>query len=224
MKNKASIFIATLAIIVIGGGFASFAFADSPLGSVSFGNFDTYHYNGFATTFDTSAFAGTVTAITVSGNMGNYGGYGFTACWDLNLYADAGHTQQLFSKRYCYGPGGYGQTDTLASAGFTPFTMPTTLYATIGGAFNYDQTISSNVIELDGTAPVAPRFSVGSSTLPAGIFKVPSSTGNYLLASVSNIFDDNGVLTLIILSGGVYVGFYVMQQLIALIPHHKEKD
>lgn len=50
------------------------------------------------------------------------------------------------------------------------------------------------------------------------MFTVPTSTAGLLTANISSLLSDTGTLSLIALSAGIPLAFYVIKKLIALIP------
>jgi len=50
------------------------------------------------------------------------------------------------------------------------------------------------------------------------MFQVATSTANSLLANVSSLLADPGLLLVVVLAAGIPLGFYVLHQLIGLIP------
>ncbi len=71
-----------------------------------------------------------------------------------------------------------------------------------------------------GAAIVGMALTVAAhaQTVPAGSLTVPSSTVSDLLASVSNIFTDPGILGLVIIAAAVPLVFYFAKQVIGLLP------
>ncbi len=71
-----------------------------------------------------------------------------------------------------------------------------------------------------GTIAVAAAH---AQTIPAGTLTVPSSTVTDLLASVSNIFTDPGILGLVIIAAAVPLVFYFAKQVIGLLPKSRAR-
>jgi hypothetical protein len=57
-----------------------------------------------------------------------------------------------------------------------------------------------------------------AQTIPAGALSVPTSTVTNLLASVSNVFTDPGVLGLVVIAMALPLVFYFARQAISLLP------
>lgn len=57
-----------------------------------------------------------------------------------------------------------------------------------------------------------------AQTIPAGALTVPSSTVTSLLASVSNVFTDPGILGLVVIAAAIPLVFYFARQVIGLLP------
>ncbi|HVN26054.1 MAG TPA: hypothetical protein VMT99_00155 [Candidatus Paceibacterota bacterium] len=62
-----------------------------------------------------------------------------------------------------------------------------------------------------------------AQTIPAGALTVPSSTVTSLLASVSNIFTDPGILGLVVIAAAIPLVFYFARQVIGLLPKSKAR-
>ena len=62
-----------------------------------------------------------------------------------------------------------------------------------------------------------------AQTIPAGTLTVPSSTVTDLLASVSNIFTDPGILGLVVIAAAVPLVFYFARQVIGLLPKSRAR-
>lgn len=62
-----------------------------------------------------------------------------------------------------------------------------------------------------------------AQSIPAGALTVPSSTVTDLLASVSNIFTDPGILGLVIIAAAVPLVFYFAKQVIGLLPKSRAR-
>ena len=71
-----------------------------------------------------------------------------------------------------------------------------------------------------GAAIVGMALTVAAhaQTVPSGALTVPSSTVSDLLASVSNIITDPGILGLIIIAASIPLVFYFVKQVIGLLP------
>ena len=71
-----------------------------------------------------------------------------------------------------------------------------------------------------GAAIVGMTMTVAAhaQTIPAGALSVPTSTVTNLLASVSNVFTDPGVLGLVVIAMALPLVFYFARQAIALLP------
>jgi hypothetical protein len=57
-----------------------------------------------------------------------------------------------------------------------------------------------------------------AQTIPAGALAVPTSTVTDLLASVSNVFTDPGILGLVIIAASLPIVFWFARQVIGLLP------
>jgi len=57
-----------------------------------------------------------------------------------------------------------------------------------------------------------------AQAIPAGALSVPTSTVQNLLASVSNVFTDPGVLGLVIIAAALPIVFWFARQVIGLLP------
>ena len=66
-------------------------------------------------------------------------------------------------------------------------------------------------------------FSANAQTIPAGTLTVPSSTVTSLLASVSNIFTDPGILGLVVIAAAIPLVFYFARQVIGLLPKSRAR-
>ena len=62
-----------------------------------------------------------------------------------------------------------------------------------------------------------------AQTVPAGALTVPSSTVTDLLASVSNIFTDPGILGIVVLAAAISLVFYFAKQVIGLLPKSRAR-
>ena len=62
-----------------------------------------------------------------------------------------------------------------------------------------------------------------AQSIPAGALTVPSSTVTDLLASVSNIFTDPGILGLVVIAAAIPLVFYFARQVIGLLPKSKAR-
>ena len=62
-----------------------------------------------------------------------------------------------------------------------------------------------------------------AQTIPAGTLTVPSSTVTSLLASVSNIFTDPGILGLVVVAAAIPLVFYFARQVIGLLPKSRAR-
>lgn len=62
-----------------------------------------------------------------------------------------------------------------------------------------------------------------AQTIPAGSLTVPSSTVTDLLASVSNIFTDQGILGLVVVAAAIPLVFYFAKQVIGLLPKSRAR-
>ena len=62
-----------------------------------------------------------------------------------------------------------------------------------------------------------------AQTIPAGSLTVPSSTVTNLLASVSNIFTDQGILGLVVVAAAIPLVFYFAKQVIGLLPKSRAR-
>jgi hypothetical protein len=62
-----------------------------------------------------------------------------------------------------------------------------------------------------------------AQTIPAGSLTVPSSTVTSLLASVSNIFTDPGILGLVVIAAAIPLVFYFAKQVIGLLPKSRAR-
>jgi hypothetical protein len=62
-----------------------------------------------------------------------------------------------------------------------------------------------------------------AQTIPAGALSVPSSTVTDLLASVSNIFTDPGILGLVVIAAAIPLVFYFAKQAIGLLPKSRAR-
>jgi hypothetical protein len=66
-------------------------------------------------------------------------------------------------------------------------------------------------------AVIAPAL-VGAQAVPVASLVVPSSTAPALLTSFSNILTDPGVLAIVILAAAIPLFFYIVHQLMGLLP------
>lgn len=57
-----------------------------------------------------------------------------------------------------------------------------------------------------------------AQSIPAGALAVPTSTVQDLLASVSNVFTDPGILGLVIIAAALPIVFWFARQVIGLLP------
>ena len=64
-------------------------------------------------------------------------------------------------------------------------------------------------------------LSAFAQAVPVGTLTIPSSTAAASLASVGNIFSDAGVAAWVILGAAIPLFFYVVKQLISLLPHSR---
>lgn len=62
-----------------------------------------------------------------------------------------------------------------------------------------------------------------AQTVQPGALTVPSSTVTNLLASVSNIFTDQGVLGLVVVAAAIPLVFYFAKQVIGLLPKSRAR-
>ncbi len=71
-----------------------------------------------------------------------------------------------------------------------------------------------------GAAIVGMALTVAAhaQTIPAGALAVPTSTVTDLLASVSNVFTDPGILGLVIIAASLPIVFWFARQVIGLLP------
>jgi len=63
-----------------------------------------------------------------------------------------------------------------------------------------------------------------ADTINAGDLTVPTSTVHDLLASVSNIFTDPGILALLVVAVAIPLAFYVAHQVIGLISRRTRRS
>jgi len=66
-----------------------------------------------------------------------------------------------------------------------------------------------------------PFLAAFAQAVPQGTLTIASSSASNALASVGNIFSDAGVAAWVILAAAVPLFFYVVKQLIALLPHSR---
>jgi hypothetical protein len=57
-----------------------------------------------------------------------------------------------------------------------------------------------------------------AQSIPAGSLTVPTSTVSNLLASVSNVFTDPGILGMVIIAAALPIVFWFARQVIGLLP------
>jgi hypothetical protein len=57
-----------------------------------------------------------------------------------------------------------------------------------------------------------------AQSIPAGALTVPTSTVSNLLASVSNVFTDPGILGIVIIAASLPIVFWFARQVIGLLP------
>ena len=57
-----------------------------------------------------------------------------------------------------------------------------------------------------------------AQSIPAGALAVPTSTVQDLLASVSNVFTDPGILGMVIIAAALPIVFWFARQVIGLLP------
>ncbi len=55
------------------------------------------------------------------------------------------------------------------------------------------------------------------------MFEIPTSTASEVLANVSSLFSDPGLLTIVALAAAVPLTFYVIRSVIGLFPKHRAK-
>jgi hypothetical protein len=65
--------------------------------------------------------------------------------------------------------------------------------------------------------------SANAQTIPAGALSVPTSTITDLLASVSNVFTDPGILGLVVIAAAIPLVFYFARQAIGLLPKSRAR-
>jgi hypothetical protein len=71
---------------------------------------------------------------------------------------------------------------------------------------------------------LAVPFLSHAQVISAGALTIPSSTANDFLASVSNIFSDNGVLAIVVIAAAIPLFFYAVRQLIGLLPKGRARS
>ena len=76
-----------------------------------------------------------------------------------------------------------------------------------------------------GAAIVGMALTVAAhaQTIQPGALTVPSSTVTDLLASVSNIFTDPGILGLVVIAAAIPLVFYFAKQAIGLLPKSRAR-
>lgn len=62
-----------------------------------------------------------------------------------------------------------------------------------------------------------------AQTIPAGSLSFPTSTVGDLLASVSNVFTDPGILGLVVIAAAIPLVFYFARQAIGLLPKSRAR-
>jgi len=53
------------------------------------------------------------------------------------------------------------------------------------------------------------------------MFTVPTSTASEVMANVSSIFADPGLLTIVAIAAGIPLAFWLLRAIIGLFPKHK---
>jgi len=72
-------------------------------------------------------------------------------------------------------------------------------------------------------AAVALPFVSFATTIEPGDVTVPTSTTHDLLASVSNVFTDTGMLSIVVIAAALPLVFWLAHQVIGLLPKSRAK-
>jgi len=74
-----------------------------------------------------------------------------------------------------------------------------------------------------GAAPLALAAAAHASTITAGDFQVPTTTPTDMLASVSAVVTDPGLLSVAVIAVALPLAFWVIHQLIGLLPKSRAR-